>query len=219
MNCEHCGASFEASNRAKRFCSERCRKSAERKRYKKKKLHATQQKRYEETGLLPSERHCKTCGTRFTTKYNGEGYCSEPCREIGYEKTKLAGRKAARERYHANRQPHKLECTWCESSFKSEGKVKYCSDQCRKESATYKARLNTYGLSQKQYEALVERSGGLCEICQEKEVQHIDHCHDTGAVRGLLCPQCNHGLGNFQDRVALLNRASEYLSRKMSNFS
>lgn len=216
MNCEHCGNSFEATNRAKRFCSERCRKSAERKRYKEKKLHAVQQKRYEETGLRPHERYCKTCGSRFIAKHNGEGYCSEICREVGYEKTRLAGREAARRRYYENKQAHKLECAWCESSFESESKVKYCSDQCRRESVAHRARLNAYGLSKRQYEVLVERSGGLCEICREKEAQHIDHCHDTGAVRGLLCQQCNHGLGNFQDRVALLNRASEYLSKKLA---
>lgn len=213
MNCEQCGASFEASNRAKRFCSEKCRKKAEKKRYKKKKLHATQERRYEETGLRPHERRCKACGAKFTVKFNGEGYCSKSCRDIGYEKTKLAGREAARKRYYTKKQPYELECAWCESSFESEYKVKYCSDQCRKESTTHNARLSTYGLSKDQYEALVERSGGLCEICQEKEAQHIDHCHDTGVVRGLLCQQCNHGLGNFQDRVALLNRASEYLSK------
>ena len=215
MNCEHCGATFEESNRAKRFCSERCRKSADRKRYKEKKLHTTQQRRYKETGLRPHERHCKACGAKFTAKHNSEAYCSKPCRDVGYEKNKLASKEAARERYYASKQPYRLKCAWCESSFESKGKVKYCSDQCRRESATHNARLNTYGLSREEYEALAKRSGGLCEICQEKEAQHIDHCHDTGVVRGLLCQQCNHGLGNFQDRVALLNRASEYLSKKI----
>jgi len=211
MNCEHCGNGFEASNRVKRFCSEKCRKTAERKRYRRKKLQWTQQKRYKETGLRPFERQCKTCGTKFTAKYNGEGYCSEPCREVGYEKAKLAGQAAARERYYANKQPHELSCAWCETSFESESKVKYCSDQCRKEATTHNARLRTYGLSKGQYEALLERSGGLCEICQEKEAQHIDHCHDTGAVRGLLCQQCNHGLGNFSDNINTLERAITYL--------
>lgn len=214
MNCEECGAFFEVSNRAKRFCGEKCRRKAEKRRWKAKKLRTAQLRRYEETGLKPYERLCKTCGAKFRAKYNGEGYCSETCREVGYEKTRLAGREAARRRYYENKQAYKLKCAWCESSFESESKVKYCSDQCRRESGAHRSRLNAYGLSKRQYEVLVERSGGLCEICREKEAQHIDHCHDTGAVRGLLCQQCNHGLGNFQDRVALLNRASEYLSKK-----
>ena len=215
MNCEYCGTSFEGSNRAKRFCSDKCRRRAEKKRWKAKKLKAAQQKRYEETGLRPHERFCKTCGIKFIARYNGEGYCSDPCKEIGYEKTRLAGRAKAKQRYYENKSFHQMECQWCESSFESETKVKYCSDKCRKEKATHCARLNTYGLSKEEYQSLLERSGGLCEVCKEKKAAHIDHDHKTGAVRGLLCQQCNHGLGNFQDNVALLNRASEYLSRSM----
>lgn len=213
MSCEYCGADFEVTNRPKRFCSERCRKKAERKRYKEKKLHAVQKRRYEETGLLPNEKLCKVCGAKFDFKHNGEAYCSDTCRRIGYEESKLAGRAAARERYYANKRLYELECEWCKSSFESESKVKYCSNQCRSASTAHRVRLNTYGLSQVQYEGLIERSGGLCEICQEKEAQHIDHCHQTGSVRGLLCQQCNHGLGNFGDSINSLHKAIEYLKR------
>lgn len=210
--------SFETNNRAKRFCSEKCRRKAEKRRWKVRKLHAVQQRHYEGTGLRPRERFCKTCDTKFTIKkYNGEKYCSESCRVIGYEERKAVARETARKRYYNNKQPQRLNCEWCGSSFESYAKVKYCSNNCRKEKATHSRRLNTYNLSEGEYESLLVRSGGLCEICQEKEFEHIDHCHTTGDVRGLLCQQCNHGLGNFQDRVAVLNRASEYLSKKVTN--
>lgn len=215
MNCEECGASFEDTNRPKIYCSERCQRKASKRRWRKKNLHTTQQRRYEETGLKPHERLCKSCGVKFVAKYNGEGYCSEPCKEIGYEKTRLAGKEAARLRYYENKQPYQLNCAWCESSFESDYKKKYCSDSCQREISTHRSRLNTYGLSDDDYKALLVRSGGSCEICREREGAHIDHCHDSGEVRGLLCSQCNHGLGNFQDRVALLNRASEYLLKKL----
>ena len=217
MHCEGCGVGFEANNRAKRFCSEKCRRKAEKKRWKARRLHAVQQRRYEETGLRPRERFCKTCDAKFIAKYNGEKYCSESCREIGYEERKAANRESARKRYYENKQPQQLNCEWCGSSFESYTKVKYCSNNCRKEKATHSRRLNVYDLSQDEYESLLVRSGGVCEICREKEFEHIDHCHVTGNVRGLLCQQCNHGLGNFQDRVAVLNRASEYLSKKITN--
>ena len=40
---------------------------------------------------------------------------------------------------------------------------------------------------------------------------HLDHCHDTGRVRGILCPSCNHGLGKVHDDPALLGAAARYL--------
>lgn len=56
---------------------------------------------------------------------------------------------------------------------------------------------------------------GLCAICKQPLTQgkhtHVDHCHQTGRVRGLLCRGCNVGLGNFQDDPALLRAAADYL--------
>lgn len=69
-----------------------------------------------------------------------------------------------------------------------------------------------------QIEELERRSGGRCEICGSeqgpKRKLAIDHDHETGHVRGLLCRQCNLGLGAFQDRILLLLSAVEYLQRK-----
>jgi hypothetical protein len=54
---------------------------------------------------------------------------------------------------------------------------------------------------------------GLCNIClvQLKKV-HVDHCHVSGRVRGLLCVSCNNGLARFRDSVEILNAAIRYLS-------
>ena len=53
-----------------------------------------------------------------------------------------------------------------------------------------------------------------CAICGEHLVSpHVDHDHRTGAVRGMLCPACNHGLGHFRDSLANLRRAINYLKR------
>ena len=63
-------------------------------------------------------------------------------------------------------------------------------------------------------EAAYDASGGACAICGSKPARKdlaLDHCHETGKLRGLLCQPCNMGLGHFKDRADLLLRAVEYL--------
>jgi len=74
-----------------------------------------------------------------------------------------------------------------------------------------------FGISLEDNEAL----GYNCHICgvevgqgnQDKD-RHIDHCHSTGKVRGVLCSSCNMGLGKFKDSSELLIRAARYLEKK-----
>jgi hypothetical protein len=73
-----------------------------------------------------------------------------------------------------------------------------------------------YGITTSDYEALITEQDGLCAICREPCVTgkrlSVDHDHKTGQIRGLLCYQCNVGLGNFKDRKELLESAVRYLS-------
>lgn len=75
-----------------------------------------------------------------------------------------------------------------------------------------------YGITQEHYESLLERQGFRCAICGAKEAGgptssfKIDHCHDSGHVRGLLCNKCNLGIGHLQDDIAILHKAIEYLN-------
>lgn len=70
-----------------------------------------------------------------------------------------------------------------------------------------------YGLEPDEYQAMLEEQYGLCAICQKKPAEHVDHDHESGAVRGLLCFNCNGGLGQFRDRVDILKKAIAYLER------
>lgn len=73
-----------------------------------------------------------------------------------------------------------------------------------------------YGISLVQYNEMLAAQNHCCAICKthEKEFTRrlsVDHCHETNAVRQLLCGKCNAGLGNFQESEAFLSAAIEYL--------
>jgi hypothetical protein len=69
-----------------------------------------------------------------------------------------------------------------------------------------------YGLTPEQVRAMEESQQGCCAICADKLAQyHVDHCHTTGKVRGLLCINCNRGLGAFRDNIQNMEKALEYL--------
>lgn len=54
---------------------------------------------------------------------------------------------------------------------------------------------------------------GICEICGEAGIVHRDHSHGTGAIRGVLCVSCNHGLARFKDDPELVQAALDWLLR------
>lgn len=68
-----------------------------------------------------------------------------------------------------------------------------------------------YGISAARVDELVAEQGGLCAICRAGKPEHVDHEHLTGKVRGVLCFNCNGGLGQFKDRPDVLKRAVAYL--------
>lgn len=79
----------------------------------------------------------------------------------------------------------------------------------------HKRRLWRYGLTVEQFDAMVSAQGGRCAGCLMLLLpgrgQHIDHCHASGRVRGVLCRNCNHALGQVRDSQATLRRLAEYL--------
>ncbi len=86
--------------------------------------------------------------------------------------------------------------------------------------ALRKARLKRdYGMTLEQFQEILLAQGGGCAICGTKKPKgfgeqfHVDHCHESGRVRGLLCSNCNRGLGLFGDETARLRLAIQYLER------
>lgn len=129
----------------------------------------------------------------------------------------------------------KKTCPKCDeskplSSFSKQGawvrpRCKQCTSEDRKGSYArtspeirdgrkHRRRARTYGLTMEEYEELIKTK--QCAIClTDKPGQHgewhIDHNHETGKVRGILCHHCNLALGHFKDNRANLERANAYL--------
>ena len=77
-----------------------------------------------------------------------------------------------------------------------------------------------YGITIDQYNDLFESQKGCCAICEKPQSElstalAVDHCHETMVIRGLLCYNCNSGLGRFKDDLNLLSKASSYLIRSI----
>lgn len=76
-----------------------------------------------------------------------------------------------------------------------------------------------YGITLEEYESMWIGQGSCCKICKTTQNSKgksfaVDHCHKTGAVRGILCDNCNHILGKAKDDYTILDAASDYLKSK-----
>lgn len=74
-------------------------------------------------------------------------------------------------------------------------------------------RMQKYGMSPEAFNLMLLQQKNACGICKEgfSKAPHVDHCHVTGEVRGLLCRRCNMALGGFKDSPGILENAKAYL--------
>lgn len=124
-------------------------------------------------------------------------------------------------------------CGWCEGPIPATkpGDAIFCSAKCKQYSSNEKGRQSpeakerqrasnlkrAFNITIEEWEALYVAQGGCCAICHRPDARgrgrlHVDHDHASGRVRGLLCTNCNNGLGRFQDDPVLLASAIDYLS-------
>ena len=97
---------------------------------------------------------------------------------------------------------------------KRENGKKYRHDNQKK--VNFRNRLKRYGMTQEEYNSTFESQNGRCAICQtiiDNDTCKIDHNHDTGKVRGILCASCNTGVGLFKDSAEILGCSIEYLKK------
>ncbi len=108
-------------------------------------------------------------------------------------------------KYNINKSGETGRCTTCILIKTNEHK------RLNKDQQSHAKRLYNYGLSKIKYTAMLNEQYNLCKICFSDKALNVDHCHTTGVVRGLLCRNCNHMLGNADDDVDILFNAIKYL--------
>ena len=92
----------------------------------------------------------------------------------------------------------------------------YCSDECKALRDRWVERLSRYGLTADEYRSLLVGQAARCAICGSvfDGEPRIDHDHETAAVRGLLCNNCNVMVGMADDSPRVLAAAAAYITRR-----
>jgi hypothetical protein len=104
-------------------------------------------------------------------------------------------------------------------TYKKEGQLRASCKECTKLGTSAYQRQKKFGLSPSDFSEMVMKQNGACAICgctdtgsKRTASLNIDHCHETGEVRGLLCHSCNLVLGHAKDNTEVLQRAIDYIN-------
>ena len=121
--------------------------------------------------------------------------------------------------YHFDKRYNKPRsyCKSCQREMGREWRAKN-ADKVREANKRYALThklKHKYNLTEDEYRQALEDSKGRCQICCKERKLFIDHCHETGKFRGLICSQCNSALGLMEDSVDRLQSAQDYLKAHM----
>lgn len=178
-------------------------------------------------------RECPTCGEQYVPYRETQRACSRKCRdalgpvpveqrlyEVVYTCRTCGVQEVGRNSVKGG------QFRFCDACRPAADEARRLRKQAsRKSGELYTAQtraynLSRYGLTVVAYDEMLEEHGGVCAICGEPPKPdgvraasrlHVDHDHETGKVRGLLCNHCNRGIGAFRDRPELLELAILYL--------
>lgn len=151
---------------------------------------------------------CRRCGKTFTpkSKLNG-GVCSQACSSVLNQRS-LRPVIVPR------------PCLYCDEMFTPKH---HDAEVCSRECTNLLSPLKRRGITVAEYRAMLDAQGHRCAICRceeppldsvrRRDAWHIDHDHETGKVRGVLCPSCNLMLGYSRDNPEILIAAAGYLAR------
>lgn len=193
--CLQCGQDFSSRKWNAEYCSRSCNDAA----------RNTRRRAERSLGARP----CTCCGSHFSATKRTSRFCSIDCGQRWHNaqvsKRRVEERLAAR-----------LPCKGCKGAIPAGRRANalYCSEECKRRSV----RHQTYGLTKAELDLLLVQHD-QCAICRTrdwgKKGPQVDHCHRTGKVRGILCINCNNGLGRFSDDTGRLRAAVRYLRQSL----
>ena len=156
---------------------------------------------------------CRQCEKPFTPRSTGghkQVYCSPDCRTAYHTERARTLPPTAPPNVKGGRQ---AVCEHCGKTFTTRSRAggrrqRTCSKKCmcaawhtRNPDASWKAALQKYGMTPDDYLSLLAKQNGVCAICSKPPKNNrlaVDHDHDTGEVRGILCHPCNRHVGYFE---------------------
>lgn len=162
--------------------------------------------------IIDGKIRCSDCKTfRPTVEFIpsvvkiGCGQCRQCkyARKRAYEQANPEKRNAARKKVR-DAKPEQHRAT-----------VKKWRDRNPDKVAGYELKKN-YGITLEEYNVILTRQGGKCACCGRDQNTcgrklFVDHCHETGRIRGIICNRCNYGIGALGDNIEGVQRALEYL--------
>jgi hypothetical protein len=122
--------------------------------------------------------------------------------------------------YNCKRDGTQSKCKKCKLQNNAESRAKH--RQANKESVFWAKRKMEYGITKEEFLKMKEEQNNLCAICKKPESRKrnneivslcIDHNHETGYIRALLCSSCNSGIGYFKENIEVIKSAIKYLER------
>lgn len=134
----------------------------------------------------------------------------------GYKRCSMCRKSLPVDQYNKNKKGKDGRASWCMScdrAYYERRKEAGLTD--KRDMRAYHLQRN-YGLTLDEYNSMIEQQGGCCAICRGSsngKSWHVDHDHETGAIRGILCNGCNTALGGMRDSPAILRAAADYLER------
>lgn len=117
---------------------------------------------------------------------------------------------------------HDKACKKCGEMFSPKAPSHlYCSQDCADWALVTRYLKRTYNMNYDDYMGMHRQQDGKCAICSGEGFSMlpngvklvVDHCHDTGTVRGLLCHNCNRALGLLQDSLSSIQKAFDYIKK------